>query len=96
MLTASWYIRPDASTISMARALILNRTATGAQITGRYLGLHDTATGAVSLTDRTGTRVLWSSEAGDRSLLFGSMRRAGPRKVAERLVKNLKKALDQR
>jgi hypothetical protein len=73
-----------------------NRTGTGAQITGRYLGLHDTATGAVSLTDRTGTRVLWSSEAGDRSLLFGSMRRAGPRKVAERLVKNLKKALDQR
>jgi hypothetical protein len=73
-----------------------NRTGAAAQITGRYLGLHDTATGAVSLTDRTGTRVLWSSEAGDRSLLFGTMRRAGPRKVAERLVKNLKKALEQR
>jgi hypothetical protein len=73
-----------------------NRTGTGAQVTGRYLGLHDTSTGAVSVTDRTGTRVLWSSEAGDRSLLFGAMRRAGPRKVADRLVNNLKKALDQR
>jgi len=71
-----------------------NRTGTGAQITGRYLGLHDNATGAVSITDRTGTQVLWSSEAGDRSLLLGSVRRGGPRKVADRLVNNLKKALE--
>ena len=70
-----------------------NRTGTGAQITGRYLGLHDNATGAVSVTDRTATVVLWSSEAGDRSLLMGSFKRGGPRKVAERLVNNLKKAL---
>jgi hypothetical protein len=70
-----------------------NRTGTGAQITGRYLGLHDNATGAVSVTDRTATVVLWSSEAGDRSLLLGSIKRGGPRKVAERLVNNLKKAL---
>jgi len=66
---------------------------TGAQITGRYLGLHDNATGAVSVTDRTATVVLWSSEAGDRSLLLGPVKRGGPRKVAERLVNNLKKAL---
>ena len=66
---------------------------TGAQITGRYLGLHDNATGAVSVTDRTATVVLWSSEAGDRSLLLVPIKRGGPRKVAERLVNNLKKAL---
>ncbi|MCX6634026.1 MAG: hypothetical protein NT090_02875 [Acidobacteria bacterium] len=70
-----------------------NRTGTGAQITGRYLGLHDNATGAVSVTDRTATVVLWSSEAGDRSLFWGAVRRGGPRKVADRLVNNLKKAL---
>jgi hypothetical protein len=70
-----------------------NRTGTGAQITGRYLGLHDNATGAISVTDRTGTQVLWSSEAGDRSLLFGAVKRGGPRKVADRLVSNLKKAM---
>ncbi len=72
-----------------------NRKGTGAQITGRYLGLHDNATGAITITDRTGTQVLWSSEAGDRSLLLGPMRRSGPRKVADRLVNNLKKALEQ-
>jgi hypothetical protein len=70
-----------------------NRTGTGAQITGRYLGLHDNATGAITISDRTGTVVLWSSEAGDRSLFWGSVRRGGPRKVADRLVNNLKKAL---
>jgi hypothetical protein len=70
-----------------------NRTGTGAQITGRYLGLHDNATGAITISDRTGTVVLWSSEAGDRSLFWSSLRRGGPRKVADRLVNNLKKAL---
>ena len=69
------------------------RTGTGAQITGRYLGLHDNASAAVTVTDRTGTVVLWAGEAGDRSLLFGAMKRGGPRKVAERIVSNLKKAL---
>lgn len=71
-----------------------HRKGTGAQITGRYLGLHDNATGAVTITDRTGTQVLWSSEAGDRSLVLGAVRRGGPRKVADRLVNNLKKALE--
>lgn len=70
------------------------RTGTGAAITGRYLGLHDNATGSVSLVDRGETVVLWSSEAGDRSLLFGIAKRGGPRKVADRLVHDLKKALE--
>jgi hypothetical protein len=69
------------------------RKGTGAQITGRYLGLHDTATGAISLV--SGDRILWSSEAGDRSMWFGAMKRGGQRKVADRLVHNLKKALEQ-
>jgi flagellar basal body-associated protein FliL len=70
-----------------------NRTGTGAQVTGRVLGLHDNSTGAITISDRTGSVVLWSSEAGDRSLFWGSVRRGGPRKVADRLVNNLKKAL---
>ena len=52
------------------------------------------ATGSVSLLDKTGTTVLWSSEAGDRSLFWGSMKRGGPRKVADRLISNLKKAME--
>jgi hypothetical protein len=66
---------------------------TGAKITGRYLGLHDVATGTVSLLDKEGKVILWSDEAGDRSLMFGAMRRGGQRKVAERLVGKLKKAM---
>ena len=66
---------------------------TGAKITGRYLGLHDVATGTVSLLDKEGKVILWSDEAGDRSLMFGAMRRGGQRKVADRLVGKLKKAM---
>jgi hypothetical protein len=66
---------------------------TGAKITGRYLGLHDVATGTVSLLDKEGKVLLWSDEAGDRSLFFGAVRRGGERKVAGRLVGKLKKAM---
>ncbi len=68
-----------------------NDTGVSHRITGRYLGLHDTATGAISIVDRSGKQVLWSTEAGDRSIWFGSVKRGGPRKVADRIVHNLKK-----
>ena len=71
-----------------------HQNGTKAAITGRYLGLHDTATGSISLLDKTGTTVLWSGEAGDRSIMFGPMKRGGPRKVADRLISNLKKAIE--
>ncbi len=67
---------------------------TGAKVTGRYLGLHDVATGTISLLDKEGKTVLWSDEAGDRSLLFGPLKRGGERKVADRLVSKLKKAME--
>lgn len=63
------------------------------RITGRYLGLHDTATGSVSLVDKDRKVVLWSTEAGDRSIIVGSLKRGGPRKVADRIVHNLKNAM---
>ena len=66
---------------------------TGAKITGRYLGLHDVATGTVSLLDKEGKTVLWSGEAGDRNMWVGPMARGGQRKVADRLVSKLKKAM---
>ena len=68
---------------------------TGAKITGRYLGLHDVATGTISLLDKEGKTLLWSDEAGDRSLMFGVMRRGGQRKVADRLIGKLKKAMEK-
>ena len=35
-------------------------------------------------------KLAWSGEAGDRSVLFGALRRGGQRKVAERIVKSMK------
>jgi hypothetical protein len=69
------------------------RKGTGAQITGRYLGLHDNATGTISLIDKEEKNILWTDEAGDRSLIFGVMKRGGQRKVADRLISKLKKAM---
>jgi len=69
------------------------KTGTGAQITGRYLGLHDNATGSLSMVDKERKTILWADEAGDRSLMFGVFKRGGERKVAERLVEKLKKAM---
>ena len=67
---------------------------TGAKITGRYLGLHDVATGTVSLVDKERKMILWSDEAGDRSLFLGALKRGGERKVADRLVGKLKNAME--
>jgi len=72
-----------------------SQNGTRAMITGRYLGLHDTASGSISLLDKEGKVILWSAEAGDRNLFFGALSRSGPRKVADRLVSDLKKAIDE-
>ena len=78
---------------AIMRGIGENRTGVGAAITGRYLGLHDNASASITIVDPAETVVLWASEAGDRSLMFGVMRRGGQRKVADRLVNNLKEAL---
>lgn len=85
-------LNPDAADALMV-GVAEKKDGVGAAITGRYLGLHDNATGAVSLVDKSGQVVLWSSEAGDRSIWWGAVKRGGPRKVADRLVNNLKKAM---
>ena len=72
-----------------------NKSGVGSAITGRYLGLHDNSTASITLVDPNETIVLWASEAGDRSLMWGALARGGQRKVADRLVNNLKKALTE-
>jgi hypothetical protein len=44
----------------------------------------------LSVKDKT---MVWAGEAGDRSLFWGSLKRGGQRKVAERIVKQMKKDL---
>jgi ribosomal protein L31E len=87
-------LKPELADAIMA-GVSEHQTSTKAVVTGRYLGLHDTATGSVSLLDKSGERVLWSTQAGDRSVWFGAMKAGGPRKVAERLINNLKKAIKE-
>jgi hypothetical protein len=48
---------------------------------------------AISLTDLSGTTVLWSEDAEDRNVLFRAIKRGGPQKMAERLVSKLKVAV---
>jgi hypothetical protein len=91
--TVQVVLKPEMADAIMA-GVSEHQSGTRAAVTGRWLGLHDTATGSVSLLDKTGEVVLWSGEAGDRSVLFGSIKRGGPRKVADRLVNNLKKAME--
>jgi hypothetical protein len=80
---------------AIMRGVSETKTGTGAVITGRYLGLHDNATGSISIVDRQEKIVLWSAEAGDRSLFFNAAKRGGQRKVADRLVSDLKKAMER-
>jgi uncharacterized protein YfaA (DUF2138 family) len=47
----------------------------------------------VSLLDKEGKVILWSGEAGDRNMWVGPLARGGQRKVADRLVNKLKKAM---
>jgi hypothetical protein len=44
----------------------------------------------LNVKDRT---MVWAGEAGDRSLFWGSFRRGGERKVADRIVKHMKNDL---
>lgn len=71
------------------------KTGVGHAITGRYLGLEDNTTAAISLVDPTGKQLLWATEAGDPTLLFSVAHRGGERKVAERIVSQLLKAVRQ-
>jgi hypothetical protein len=56
-------------------------------------GGKDKNEGNVRLLDVKERTMVWAGEAGDRSLWYGSFRRGGERKVAERIVRQMKKDL---
>jgi tRNA A-37 threonylcarbamoyl transferase component Bud32 len=62
-------------------------------ITGKVLGVRREQTAYVTITDVTGASVLWSDEAGSRTVLMGIIKKGGPRKLAEHLVGDLRRAL---
>lgn len=56
-------------------------------------GGKDKNEGNVKLLDIKSRTMVWAGEAGDRSLWYGGFRRGGQRKVADRIVRQLKKDL---
>jgi hypothetical protein len=53
----------------------------------------DKTAGSVMVVDKATHQMLWAGEAGDRSLVWGALARGGQRKVASRLVGDLKDAV---
>jgi hypothetical protein len=53
----------------------------------------DHIVGSVTIVDRKTGRFVWASEAGDRSVWWGPLKRGGARKVADRIAHNLKRAI---
>ena len=60
---------------------------------GRMIGVQSDAGASVLVTDRSGANILWRDDVKVRSVLGGVVRKGGPRKLAEHLVEDLKKAL---
>jgi hypothetical protein len=54
-------------------------------------GFRDDYSGSVSITTADGGSLLWESQAGDRTV--AGIKHGGPKKVAERLVSSLRKAM---
>ncbi len=56
-------------------------------------GGKDKNEGSVRLLSVENKQMVWAGEAGDRSLWWGSIKRGGQRKVADRIVSTMKKEL---
>jgi hypothetical protein len=63
------------------------------QVAASIFGGKDKYEASVKLVTADGKSLVWSAEAGDRSLLFGALRRRGQRKIAQRIVKEMKETL---
>jgi hypothetical protein len=56
-------------------------------------GTSDSAQGTISLIKRDGESVVWSTSKGDRSVFWGMLKKKGERKLAQRLVTDMKKII---
>jgi hypothetical protein len=72
---------------------------TGASIKGddkwyhTVFGGKDKNEGSVQLISVKDKTLVWAGEAGDRSMLWGGLKRGGQRKVADRIISKMKKDL---
>jgi hypothetical protein len=73
--------------------VVLDRSQADALLRQIPLGAQNTAKGTVELVDPAGKEVLWSGTAGDRNMMFLDMTHGGEREIAEKLVAQMKKAM---
>lgn len=58
-------------------------------------GTSDSAQASLSLIKTSDESLVWSGDAGDRSIWWGMLKKKGERKVAQRLVAQLKKLIQK-
>jgi hypothetical protein len=66
----------------------------GKKISGK-LGMNDVQEGSLVLYARDGTTILWMETAGDRYFWLGPMTPESKKKIAERLVKKLRRSFKE-
>ena len=63
------------------------------QVATSVFGGKDKNEASTKMVTADGKTFVWAGEAGDRSVLFGGFKRGGQRKVAERIVKQMRENL---
>ncbi|MFN0171532.1 MAG: hypothetical protein ACKV22_34375 [Bryobacteraceae bacterium] len=66
------------------------------QVATSVFGGKDKFEASVKMVSADGKTLVWAGEAGDRSILFGAFRKGGQRKVAERLVRQIRETFFRR
>lgn len=62
-------------------------------VAATIFGGKDKYEASIKMVSADGKSLVWSGEAGDRTILFGVFHRGGQRKVAQRLVKEMRAAV---
>jgi hypothetical protein len=75
--------------------VVLNKSDADAVLRGVNIGAQSTTQATVQLVDPAGTEVLWSGTGGDRKLLTLDLTHGGQEKIADRLIGELKKAMQR-
>jgi hypothetical protein len=74
-------------------AVVLDPKQADAIIKGINIGAQNTTKATIQMVDPSGKTVLWSSTGGDRDKMFLDLKHGGEEKIAEHLVKDLKKSM---
>ncbi|HEY3987860.1 MAG TPA: hypothetical protein VGM02_01085 [Acidobacteriaceae bacterium] len=74
-------------------SVVLDRSDADAVMRGLNTMAQNTTESNVQLVDRSGQTLLWSGSAGDRNMMALDLKHGGQAQIANKLVKQLKKAM---